>query len=311
MVKNYKKVGIIYDGTKEVDWAISSFRKDFRKRGVSTILFDANSIDSISPAESIETSSIPEVEKCVEEGYTVWMNRVYPSESSKQTIHKSLNLVSWLGSRNYVTINPLTACAADYDKDFAYKMMKKYEIPTPKTELITGDTKLETILEEFALPLILKKNTGGKGMNVTKINNLEKLKAILQKKEILSGKYLIQEFAKPIVDFDVRIGVIDGNPLISYARTLVDKGDSGELWMGSCHHGSRIIEYKPSEEEKRLAVLASNAIGAKLNEVDIQITKNGPVIIENNPTPGYDEGEERWIELITTYIFDNHLQNGN
>ncbi len=304
-----KGVGIIYNSENGVDWAIHSFKEEFEKRGIPVALFDANSIESVGSLDSLHDFSIPEIEELTDKGYSVWMNRVYPSESSKAAIDKSLTLVGWLGSRNYLTINPMTACACDYDKNFAFELMNKYEVPTPKTRLLTDGDSLEKIVEDFEFPLIVKKNTGGKGIGVKKINNEEELKEVLASEGNFSGKYLVQEFAMPVVDYDVRIGVIDGEPLIAYARTLVDKGNQGISWMGSCNHGSKIIDYEPTDEEKRLAVLSTKAIGAKLNEVDIQITKNGPVIIENNPTPGYDEGEERWVELITEHIYKNHLKN--
>ena len=156
--------------------------------------------------------------------------------------------------------------------------------------------------------MIVKRNTGGKGIGVIKVDDKNKLEQVLSDEKITSGKYLIQEFAKPSKDHDIRVGVIDGKPLISYGRTLVPKNGGDESWMGSCNHGSKIIPYIASEEECNLAVLASKAIGANLNEVDIQITENGPIVIENNPTPGYDEGEENWVKLIVSHIVNSYQE---
>ncbi len=303
-------VGIIYNSENGVDWSINKFKEGFENKNIPVALFDANSIERVGSLDSLHDFSIPEIEELTNKGYSVWMNRVYPSESRRETIAKGLTLVSWLGSRNYLTINPMTACACDYDKNFAYELMRKYEVPTPKTKLLNSEDNLEGILDEFKFPLIFKKNTGGKGIGVRKLDSVEELKKVLNLDDVFSGKYLIQEFAKPIADYDIRIGVIDGEPLIHYARTLVDRENQGISWLGSCNHGSKIIDYVPSEEEKRLAVLSTKAIGAKLNEVDMQLTENGPVIIENNPTPGYDEGEEKWVELITEHIYKNYLKNG-
>ena len=311
MDKKNKGVGIIYDGSKEPDWAIKSFKKEFETKKVPVVLFDANTIDYTIPMDSLEKYSLPEIENLTDKGYHIWMNRVYPSESGPELIERGLSIVSWLSSRNYITINPMTACAADYDKNFAYQLMKQYDVPTPKTMLLSKENNLDSLLEEFGLPVIIKQNTGGKGINVNKIETKEQLNSILNEKNIVSGNYLIQEFSKSSRNHDIRIGVIDGNPIISYGRTLVNQNGSKDSWMASCHHGSKIIEYSPSEEELRLAVLSSKAIGATLNEVDMQITEKGPVIIENNPTPGYDPGEERWIELITKHIYNTHLENGN
>ncbi len=304
------KIGILYDRKGVEPWDISYFKKEFEKKNIDVVLFDANKInDNYSLIKNPEEVSIPEIEKLVNDGYNIWMNRIYPSEASESVINKGLNVVSWLSKENCNTINPLTACAADYDKFFAFECMKQFGVPTPRTEKITSERGAKYYVAEFSFPLIVKRNTGGKGIGVQKIDNLKKLEEVLNDKEILYGKYLIQEFIKPSRNHDIRVGVIDGKPLISYGRTLVSKNGDGKSWMGSCNHGSKIIPYDALEEERNLAVLASKAIGANLNEVDIQITKNGPVVIENNPTPGYDEGEENWVELIVDYISRNYLNN--
>ena len=235
------------------------------------------------------------------------MNRVYPSEADQGLINKGLNITAWLSARNYTTINPLPACIADYDKKFAYEAMKKWNVNTPKTEILEEKMDVEYFKKEFGFPLIIKTNTGGKGIGVKKINNPSELENILLQRNIVSGNHLVQKFVKPSASHDIRIGVINGEPLISYGRTLV-KNESEDAWMGSCYHGSKIIPYQASEEELRLAILSSKALGAILNEVDMYITEDGPVIIENNLTPGYDEGEERWIKLIVDHIYDKHIK---
>ncbi len=301
------KVGILYDKNGVDHWDISYFKKEFEKKNIDVVLFDANKISNdYSLVQNPEEVSIPEIEKLVNEGYKIWMNRIYPSEASESVINKGLNVVSWLSKEDCKTINPLTACAADYDKFFAFQCMEQFAVPTPKTEKITEEKDANYFASSFSFPLIIKKNTGGKGIGVQKIDDMNGLEQALKGEEIVSGKYLIQEFAKPSKSYDIRVGVIDGKPLISYGRTLVAKNRGDISWMGSCNHGSKIIPYEASEEERNLAVLASKAIGANLNEVDIQITEKGPIVIENNPTPGYDKGEEKWVELIVKHIVDSY-----
>ncbi len=297
-----KKVGIIYDGKRAENWDINCFRNLFEQNKVEVTLFDANKLaDDYSEIKNPEEISLSEIDFLTQQGYMIWMNRVYPSETDQSTINKGLNIISWLNSRNLPTINPLTACAADYDKFFAWQLMSQYAVPTPKSGLINKESISETIINDFFLPLVIKRRTGGKALGVIKVNSKNQLEKLLEDSEIISGRYFVQEFVEPKNNYDIRVGVIGGDPLISYGRTLV--GEKGETpWMGSCYHGSKIISHKATEEEKHLAVLASKSIGANLNEVDIQITKKGPVVIENNPTPGYAKGEEHWVKLIVNHI---------
>ncbi len=295
-------VGIIYDGTRPESWDIRYFRELFEERGMGVVLFDANKLNgNYGGVVNPEEVSLPEVENLTKEGYMVWMNRVYPSEADASTINRSLNMVSWLSQKGIKTINPLQACKADYDKAFAYRLMNANGVPTPRTMVLTRESGLESIFDVFSLPLVVKRRTGGKGIDVMKVEERKTLRNFLEEKEESLGRYLVQDFVESSGDHDIRVGVIEGNPLISYGRTLVPV--NGEKpWMASCNHGSQIIPYQASEEECDLAVRASEAIGANLNEVDIQITEEGPIVIENNPTPGYDAGEEHWVKLIVDHI---------
>ena len=301
-----KKVSIVYDGTGKEPWDISYFKRLFEERGVGVALFDANDIESRhSTFCKGRVQRIERIERMIDKGYRVWINRVYPSEADKSTINKSLNITSWLTNREVDTINPLEACIADYNKYVAYQKMVDAGVPTPYTERLDPSKSAEQILQRFGLPLILKRNTGGKGNGVVKVDTQGELSNLIASPKIIQGDYLVQEFAESSQDHDIRVGIVGNETPISYGRTLVHRGN-GIAWMGSCNHGSEIIPYHASEEECRIAVLASQAIEANLNEVDIQITENGPIVIENNPTPGYDPGEEHWVKLIVDHIYQRY-----
>jgi glutathione synthase/RimK-type ligase-like ATP-grasp enzyme len=303
-----KKVGIIYNGNKGADWAIDSFKKEFEEKNIPVCLYDVNSIsDKYSERMSPEELKLPELENLTGDGYTVWMNRVYPSEANDDLINKGLNATAWLSARNFAMINPLPACMADYDKKFAFDAMKAWNVATPECEILTEEMDVKYLEERYGFPLIVKPNTGGTSIGVSKIDSASELENMLSSEGVFSGNNLVQKFVKPVVDYDIRIGVVNGEPLISYARSL-SKNGSDDAWMGSYSHGSRLIEYEASEEEKRLAVLSSKSLGALLNEVDMHITANGPVIIENNLTPGYVPGEEKWVKLIVDHIYDKHVK---
>ncbi len=72
--------------------------------------------------------------------------------------------------------------------------------------------------------------------------------------------------------------------------------------------GSKKESYNPSEEEIRLAKKATKNINAVFNEVDVTFTSDGPMIIENNPTPNYIEGQDEGkikgaVDLVASKIF--------
>ena len=296
------KIGIVYDGNRGKDWAISSFGEEFARMGVKVAFFDINFLGPhYDTRHEMGELELPQMKEFVDEGYKIWMNRVYPSESSQREVNRCLNIFAWLGARNYGTINPLTACAADYDKFFAYQLMRKYNVPTPETLRLTPETSIESFLDHFSFPLIVKRSTGGKGRGVFMVEDLDAFQRLYE--AYASGEeFVVQRFVKPAGDYDIRLGVIDGEPLICYGRKLVTlKGTN--FRVGSVGQGSERIEHEMTGEESKLAVLASNSLGADLNVVDIQLTEGGPVVIENNLTPGYSPGGgEKWVELIVNHL---------
>lgn len=308
MKKNGKNIGILYDGTRKIDWDINFFEKSFKEKGISVILFDVNKLpEEFSQIKNPDKINLQDISSLVNSSYTFWMNRVYPSEASPSTINKGLNVVSWLNHKGYQTINSLLACKVDYNKLLSWELMNKNKIVTPYTRILTKEDDIDTLVNEFSLPLIIKRNTGGKGIGVSRIETPEKLIEYLENPQFTSGNYLVQEFIPPSRDHDIRVGVVGGEAIISYGRTLVAKNGESP-WMASCGHGSEIIPYRASDEECDLAIRATKAINATLNEVDIQITEKGPVIIENNPTPGYSVGEEHWVKLIVDHIAESRYK---
>jgi glutathione synthase/RimK-type ligase-like ATP-grasp enzyme len=74
--------------------------------------------------------------------------------------------------------------------------------------------------------------------------------------------------------------------IFAYGRTLISKNNDTP-WLASVSNGSKIIEYTPTQEQIDVAIRSTQSIGAFINEVDMIQTHDGPIVIENNPTPNY------------------------
>ena len=99
------------------------------------------------------------------------------------------------------------------------------------------------------MPIISKRNAGGRGKDISKINSIQELEQDLKNKfklaeqEKYQGGFIIQEFVKSSKDYDCRLAIINKKKGFAYGRTLVSH-NSNEKWLASASKGSKKIKYK-------------------------------------------------------------------
>lgn len=255
-------------------------------------------------------------------GSSLVLNRVYASVANRDypSILKTLNLLKELESNNYRCLNSYKTSLFDYNKFESFKIMKNNKVCTPETFFVDNlngiDSFLENMPKSFVPPLIAKRNTGGRGKDVSKVDSLDELYLDLKNKfnnaerEGYKGGFIVQEFVKSLRKHDCRIGIIDGCFAFSYKRSLVSKLENESPWLSSTSNGSVEGEYNAEEDEIREALKSSKSIGADFNELDVIFTDAGPCVIENNPTPNYfvsDAGDQKRMEEFVNVIIQNYL----
>lgn len=241
------------------------------------------------------------------------LNRVYASVANYNysIIEKTLNLLKELENKGIISVNSYETSLYDYNKFEQFKIMKQNNVPTPDTILI--DDNIDDFLNKYRYPIMLKRNTGGRGKDILKIDNENELYEHIKitkdasEKENYHGGYILQEFVKSNRPYDCRIGIVNGKFGFAHARTLISEGDE-DVWLASLSKGSKLMEYSPSEEEIEIAKNATKSIGALFNEVDMTFTNKGPIIIENNPTPNYDKRGYIILKQAVDVIMKNLYQ---
>jgi len=227
------------------------------------------------------------------------LNRVYASVANRDypSIPKTLELLKELEKNEIRCINSYKTSLYDYSKYEVFKLTKKLGMPTPETIFIKNKDKIDEIsdksIKEFGFPMIVKRNTGGRGKDISRVDNKEDLIKDLKEKlysvdkDNYEGGFIIQEFIVPTKDHDCRMGVANGKFIFSYGRKLVSS-NSEDKWLASQANGSKECLYEATADEKILGENSTNAIGAEFNEIDMAFGENQEmVIIENNPTPNF------------------------
>lgn len=234
------------------------------------------------------------------EHYDVVLNRVYASVANRDpgSNIKTLQSLKELEDMGVLCVNSLGATQCDYSKYLSSLAMNQHDVPNPMTLHISRldrGREVSDAVSQIGFPFVLKRDMGGRGNDIIKIEHEDNLEEILQdihikaQKEGYDNGFVIQEFLRNIRPYDVRIGVVDGALCSAYSRTLIPHGGN-DCWFASVSSGSEMGDYIPSKEEIDLARSASKAIGAYYNEVDMIFTSYGPKIIENNSTPNGVKG---------------------
>jgi len=219
------------------------------------------------------------------------LNRVYASVANRDysSLKKTLSILKSLDEQ-FLIVNSFNASLADYSKYHSFNLMKIMKINTPNTKSYDENYDIQSnILGLGDFPLIVKRDTGGRGIDLRKCNNLEEIENAvnnIKSSKDYTGGIIFQEFHSPIEGYDYRVWVVGGEVILYHKRTLISSNGE-EPWLASRSLGSKILppEVNIPEDLKEFSRIAAESIGAEFDVLDIIKTKKGYSVIEHNPTP--------------------------
>lgn len=176
------------------------------------------------------------------------------------------------------------------NKFLASQLFSKRGLAIPKTALFTNQDNLnEAVRSIGGYPFIIKKIKGTQGDTVSLISDISAAKEITSKYIFERQPFLIQEFIKDSEGSDIRCFVIGKNVIAAMKRTA-KFGD----FRSNIHAGGRGSMTEITNEERKMAIDATNFLNLPIAGVDILRSKNGPKLLEVNSSSGLEE-----IEKIT------------
>ncbi len=310
------KIAILH---QDLEWAEEEFQRQFKDRGIKADLYDVRDlIDDSLPLPTVHSDPRRMGLICKDvqalRDYGLVLNRVYASVANRnwQDNMRALMMLGSLEALGMTCLNSLHTTLSDYSKSYASETMHEAGVLNPRSLLVTDldeyDKAVIPFVAEVGYPLVVKRDMGGRGKDLARVNDEGELEHVLQ--HMLSPTYkrsydaglVVQQFLHSVRDHDCRIAIVDGEFAFSYKRTLISSGSSDDIWLASVARGSEMTEYTPEADDIEVARKATEAIGAMFNEVDITYTSDGPAIIENNPSPSYDETEVDRISMATELI---------
>ncbi|MFW5652221.1 MAG: ATP-grasp domain-containing protein [Acetivibrio ethanolgignens] len=197
---------------------------------------------------------------------------------------KDIRLAKALENRRLLVANSARAIEVCDDKALTHLLLEKAGVPMPRTILApmtysnigyTNLQFLELAAEKLRFPMVVKECFGSFGWQVYLVNNQEELSKLV--KELAGKPFLMQEFIKSSFGKDIRLQVV-GDKVVAAMYRYSETGD----FRANISNGGKMKAYEPTEEEKRLAVRACQALGLDFAGVDILFGEAGPVVCEVN-----------------------------
>lgn len=213
----------------------------------------------------------------------------------------SIGFITHIEDDGYRMYNTKDAMMTAEDKYLSAVKFNKYNIPSPKTEVINNIEQLDYIMDKLdnKYPVICKLLASTQGIGVFKCDSKDSLKSTLQTIWKLNSNedILLQEMIKSVSDY--RIHVINGEVVGGLER--VQNND----FRSNVHLDATVKPLKINDEVKRIAKLAAEAIGGYWVGVDIIPDKDGNYyVLEINTSPGTEGIMKAGVDIISILTND-------
>jgi len=187
-------------------------------------------------------------------------------------------------SMGIYTTNSSAAITQSRDKLFSLQLMLKSGISIPTTGFANSPMDTNDLIEMVGgAPLIVKLLEGTQGRGVVLAETKKAAESVINAFKTLNANLLVQEFVKEAEGKDLRCFVIDGKVVASIQREAAP----GEF-RANIHQGGTASIVKITPAERSLAIKAAKILGLKVAGVDIIRSKNGPLLLEVNSSPGLE-----------------------
>ena len=188
----------------------------------------------------------------------------------------------WVG---IPVINHSKAIATARHKFRSLRILAQHGLPIPSSLTVGSAAFLENAVAEMGeYPFILKPFHGTHGRGVMLLDTPTSLTSAVDALCDLHHDYVIQSFVKEADGVDIRVLVVGGEAIAAMRRSA----PPGEF-RANIHKGASGEAVTLSEEYIHFAIKATAALELQIAGVDLLETNGGPVVLEVNPSPGFEE----------------------
>lgn len=170
------------------------------------------------------------------------------------------------------------------DKLRSLQLLSRAGVNLPKTAFTNYSKDASRVLDQLgAAPYIIKLLEGTQGVGVVLAETRSAAESVLEAFQGLKARVIVQEFIAEAKGADVRAFVVDGVVVGAMKR----QAKEGEF-RSNLHRGGSASVIELTEEEENAALKAARVLKLGIAGVDMLQSKNGPMIMEVNSSPGLE-----------------------
>lgn len=203
------------------------------------------------------------------------------------------------------SINESVAISRSRDKLRSLQLLARKGVGLPVTAF-AHDTKATKHLIKICggSPLVIKLLEGTQGIGVVLAETAKAAESVIEAFRGLDSNILVQQFIKEAGGADIRCLVI-GNKVVAAMKR---QGAEGEF-RSNLHRGGSATLEKLTAKERATAVSAARIMGLGMAGVDLLRSKDGPVVMEVNSSPGLEGIEKATGKDVSGMVIDHLVSN--
>lgn len=205
------------------------------------------------------------------------------------------------------SLNESTSITRSRDKLRCLQILSRSGIGLPVTGF-AHSTKMSAKLIEMVggAPCVIKLIEGTQGKGVILADTSKGAESVIDGLAQMDAHFLVQQFIPESNGCDIRALVV-GDKVVASMKRVAKEGE----FRANLHRGGTAEPVKLTSAEQAMAIKAAKALGLSFAGVDLLRSKDGPLIIEVNSSPGL-QGIERTTELdIASMVIEHMEQNIN
>ena len=205
-------------------------------------------------------------------------------------------------------LNEAQAITRSRDKLRSLQLLSRRGVDMPVTAIAHSTKDVKGVIDTVGgAPLVVKLLEGTQGIGVVLCETRKAAESVMEAFRGLDAQILAQQFIEEAAGMDIRCFVI-GNKVVAAMKRQAREGE----FRSNLHRGGTAERIKITSEERKTAVLAAKTMGLRVAGVDLLRSKQGPMVLEVNSSPGL-EGIEKATNIdvagkIIEYI-ENHASD--
>jgi ribosomal protein S6--L-glutamate ligase len=185
-------------------------------------------------------------------------------------------------------INESQAIARSRDKLRALQILSRHDIGVPPTIYTRQAEHVPDCIEQVeGPPVVVKLLEGAQGVGVILAETAKAANSVIEAFHGLDQNILIQKFIGESEGTDIRALVVGRRVVAAMRRKAV----AGEF-RANLHRGGTTKKIRLPEAYRKTAIAAARVLGLRVAGVDLIESKEGPLVLEVNSSPGL-EGIEK------------------